>query len=169
MIWKTAQVSWIDVLQILFYFGLVDWVCYASICNAGIGVWMLVILHVCCLSSEQPVCSYRNSNTDSQAHHKLTPIAVVSELSKRPIKPRKSWRQDSATRVTRTFCRNRFFVRNRGYTLWYSRDPKCMICVCNVGSSLEVWIFFIKRQDANLLCRKVERVLLLESVLFYCE
>jgi len=61
---KKAQVSWTDVLHILFYFGLVDRVCYASLCKAGRRYRCLDVTDISCvlpvqLSSEQPVCPYR--------------------------------------------------------------------------------------------------------------
>jgi hypothetical protein len=60
---KIAQVSSTDVLQILFNFGLVDRVCYASFCKAGRRYRCLDVTDISCvlpdqLSSERPVCPY---------------------------------------------------------------------------------------------------------------
>jgi hypothetical protein len=113
--------------RFLFYFGLVDRVCYASICDSGSRYRCLDVADMPCvlpveLSSEQPVCSYRHSNTHLPAHYKLTPISVVNELSKLLKKPHKSWRHGSATSVTRNCCGNRFSVRNRASTLPYNYE-----------------------------------------------
>jgi hypothetical protein len=87
---------------------------------ADMGVWMLLIFHVCCLLSchqnSRSVPIVRHSNTDLPAHHKLTPIAILSELSKLLMMSHKPWRLGSANRVTRTCCGKRFSVRNRACT-----------------------------------------------------
>jgi hypothetical protein len=129
MVGKIAQVSWIDGLQILFYFGLVERVCYPSICSTGGRYRCQDVTDISCvlpalMSSEQAVCSYWHWNTDSSGHHKLTPIAVGSEVSKLPMKPHKSWRHGSATRVAWTCCGYRFSVRNRADTLRYSYESQ---------------------------------------------
>jgi hypothetical protein len=62
----TGQVLWIDVTQILFYFGLVVRFCYASLYKAGRRYRCLDVTDMSCMlpaqvSSEQPVCPYRHS------------------------------------------------------------------------------------------------------------
>ena len=126
---KTAQVSLQMSCTFCFIFWLVDRAGYAAICNAGSRYQFLDVTDISCvlhaqLLSEQPVCSYRHSNTDLPSHHKLTPIAVLIESSKLFMKPRKFWRHGSATRVTRTCCCNRFSVRNWGTAMNHRRITK---------------------------------------------
>jgi hypothetical protein len=123
MIGKSAQVSWIDVLQILFYFGLVDRVCYASICNAlaDIGVWMLLIYHVCCvLNCHQ---NSRSVPTDTRTQSYL-PITSYPQSLQSVSYRHMSWRHGSTTRVTRTCCGNRLSVHNRADTLRNSYESQ---------------------------------------------